>query len=265
MRNALVAGLFAASILMPSLAAVAGEGSELRGLKQSNRAIALEDEGDRSENGVAEGLKWGNVDVLEQLAPRLSLYGGTLEAQQFNSNNLRFSTMRYRPFGQHSSGVAERLRHPVYDVLSKYALYNNVTRMLPGGWGLGFGMRQSEYSFGNLNLLSLSAERYFGSFRSAYTLYSSRAEGGSLGSSQRVQMDYLYGERNTVGVSYTMGRDIEQIGLGAGMQLNDVRDLTLSGRHWLTPNWAVTYGLLSQEQSNLLKRQGLRMGVSRSF
>jgi YaiO family outer membrane protein len=250
---------------MPSVAALAGEGAELRGLKQPSLTIGLDDESGRSESGTVEGLKWGNVDALDHLAPRLSLYGGTLEAQQFTSNNLRFSSARHRPLGQLSPGAAERLRHPVYDPLPKYTLYNNVTRMLPGGWGLGIGLRQSEYHFGNVNLLSLSAERYFGSFRGAYTLYSSRAEGGALGSAQRVQMDYLYGERNTVGLSYTMGRDIEQLGLGAGMQLNDVRDLTLSGRHWLTPNWAVTYDLLSQEQSNLLKRQGLRLGVSRTF
>jgi hypothetical protein len=49
------------------------------------------------------------------------------------------------------------------------------------------------------------------------------------------------------------------------MQLADVRDLTLSGRHWLTPNWALTYDLLSQEHAYLNRRQGLRLGVSRSF
>jgi hypothetical protein len=265
MRNALVAGFFTGSILMSSVTAVAGEGSELRGLKQASRASGLDYESVSSEPAAAEGLRWDNVDVLDPLAARLSLYGGTLEAQQFTSNNLRFNTARHRPLGQLSPDVAERLRHPVYDTLPKYTLSNHVTRMLPGGWGLGFGMRQSEYSFGNVNLLSMSAERSIGSFRGVYTLYSGRAESGALGSAQRVQMDYLYGERNIVGLSYTMGRDVDQLGLSAGMQLNDVRDLTLSGRHWLTPNWAVTYDLLSQEQSNLLKRQGLRLGVSRTF
>jgi hypothetical protein len=43
-----------------------------------------------------------------------------------------------------------------------------------------------------------------------------------------------------------------------------VRDLTLSGRHWLSPNWALTYDVLSQEQA-MYRRQGLRFGVSRSF
>ncbi|MES2564565.1 MAG: YaiO family outer membrane beta-barrel protein, partial [Pseudomonadota bacterium] len=162
-----------------------------------------------------------------------------------------------------ASGLGEMGRHPLYDTLPKYALYNQVTRTLPGGWGLGFGVRQSEYTFGSAQVLSLSAERYFGSFRSAYTLYSG-GYSGALNSAQRFQFDYLYGDRNTVGLSYTMGRDFEQPVLGIGVPLNDVRDFTLSGRHWFSPNWALTYDL-SQDQGPLLRRQGLRLGVSRSF
>lgn len=257
MRKALLAGLVAGSVLLPAVLAHAGEGSELRGLKPPGNALDDERE-------PTEGLKW-RIDALDLLAPRLTRYGGTLETRQFESNNLRFSSARYRPLNQASIELSPGTRNPLHDVLPKYTLYNQVTRALPGGWGLSFGVRQSEYNFSRADLLSLSAERYVGSFRGAYTLYSSRADGSALGSAHRFQLDYLYGERNTVGLAYTTGRDVEQLGLGIGMQLNDIRDLTLSGRHWLSPNWAVTYDVLSQEQGTLIKRQGLRLGVSRSF
>ena len=263
MRTALLAGLVAGSALLHAPAAQAGEGSELRGLRPPSNALRAD--GERKEGAGTEGLKWGAVDALDRLAPRLSLYGGTLETRRFNANNLRFSTARYRPLSQPSIELSQSSRNPLHDALPKYTLYNQVTRALPGGWGLSFGVRQSEYNFASANLLSLSAERYFGNFRSAYTLYSSRADGSALGSAHRFQLDYLYGERNTVGLAYTTGRDIDHPGLGIGLQSNDVRDLMLSGRHWLSPNWAVTYDVLSQEQGTLIKRQGLRLGVSRSF
>lgn len=247
---------------MHATLALAAEGSELRGLKLTDRSFGLEVESARPE-ATTEGLKWGNVDALGQLVPRLSLYGGTFEAHRFNFDNLRFSTARHTPRGQPLGVFGETARHPLFNALPKYTLYNHVTRTLPGGWGLGFGIRQSEYNFGSAQLLSLSAERYFGSFRSAYTLFGS-ADGGALSSAQRFQVDYLYGERNTVGLSYTMGRDFEQP-VGLGMPLNDVRDFTLSGRHWFSTNWALTYDVLSQDQGTLLRRQGLRLGVSRSF
>ena len=263
MRLVLAAGLITSSILMhnPDYAA-AGEGSELRGLQPTARSFGLDVQPARPE-AVSEGLKWGNVDAFGQLAPRLSLYGGAFETSHFNSDTLRFSTAHYRPLGQPASGLSDTGRHPLYDMLPRYSLYNQVTRTLPGDWGVGFGLRRSEYSLGSTQLLSLSAERYFGNVRSAYTLYTG-ADSGTLGSAHKFQVDYLYGERNTVGLSYTTGRDVEQPGLAIGAPLNDVKDFTLSGRHWFSANWALTYDL-SQDQGPLLRRQGLRLGVSRSF
>ena len=141
----------------------------------------------------------------------------------------------------------------------------DIMRGLPGGWGLGLGVRQTEYNFGTANLLALSAERHWGHLRGAYTLYSNRTEGTGLGSTHRFEVSYLYGERNVIGVSYTTGRDLDTPGLMPGLAAADVRDWTLSGRHWVSPNWALTYDVLSHEQGSLYRRPGLRLGVSRSF
>ena len=148
--------------------------------------------------------------------------------------------------------------------LPKYSLSRHLTYNLAGGWGVGFGVRQSDYNFATHSLLSVSAERYLGNLRGAYTLYSNRTEGTDAGSTQRWQVNYFYGERNTVGLSYTTGRDIENLINPLGLALSDVRDLTLSGRHWVSTNWALTYDLLSHD-GGLSRRQGLRLGVSRSF
>jgi hypothetical protein len=44
-----------------------------------------------------------------------------------------------------------------------------------------------------------------------------------------------------------------------------VRAYVLRGRHWLTPEWALTYEVLSQEQGTLYTRQGMRFGIRRAF
>jgi YaiO family outer membrane protein len=261
MRTALYAGLVAGSVLLHPFTGFAGEGSSLRGLKPPRDALAAVAE---SDTAASEGLKWQGVENLRDLAPRLSLYGGSLETHHFSSHTLDFSSGLHRPFGQAYSPLGDGNFNPVHDVVPKYTLYNYVNQTLPGGWGLGFGVRQSGFNFGSSHLLAFSAERYFGSFRGAFTLYSSRADGSPLGSAHRFQVNYFYGERNTVGLAYTTGRDIEHPAVGIGVPLADVRDLTLSGRHWLSPNWALTYDVLSQEQA-LYRRQGLRLGVSRSF
>jgi YaiO family outer membrane protein len=259
-RTALLGGLVAGSVFLHAAAAFAGEGSSLRGLKPPRDGLSGVQ---ASEMDAGEGLKWRAAEVASPLAPRLSLRDSAVESHQFSTNAFAFSSGLYRPLGQ-IRPLVEGGYSPLYDSLPKHTLYSQVTQSLGGGWGLGFGVRQSEFNFASSNLLAFSAEHSFGSFRSAYTLYSSRADGSPLGSAQRFQVNYFYGDRNTVGLAYTTGRDIDHLGLPIGLPLSDVRDLSLSGRHWLSPNWALTYDVQSQEQA-LYRRQGLRFGVSRSF
>jgi YaiO family outer membrane protein len=239
---------------------LAAEGSSLRGLKPPQAALTS-----ATHSLISHpGLKWHAADPLPELAPRLTLYGATVENQRFNINGTSVRMSLQRPFGQSASfNVANS--QPLLDIFPRYTLYRQVTQPLPGGWGLGFGVRQSSYAYATRNLYSVSAERYFGNFRGAYTLYSSRVDGNDLGSAQRMQLNYLYGERNTIGLAYTTGRDIDNLAMVPGLGIGDARDLTLSGRHWLSTNWALTYDLLSHEQGTLARRQGLRLGVSRSF
>jgi len=259
--RARLAGLVAGAVFLQGFAAFAGEGSSLRGLKPPT--------GDESQIGYAwsgtePSLKRNGNDTLPDFSPRLFLSGGTYAARRITTSEIDYRFALHQPAGQNIAALAEPGVGSLGDLLPRYTLSTSFTRALPGGWGLGFGVRQTEYNFATANLLSLSAERSFGSFRGAYTLYSSRADGAGLGNAHRFEVSYLYGERNTIGLSYTTGRDIDNVALPAALSTTDVRDWTLSGRHWLSPNWALTYDVLSQEQA-LFRRQGLRLGVSRSF
>jgi YaiO family outer membrane protein len=206
------------------------------------------------------------MDSAADIGARARFDGGqTLESQRAAFGPFDLRSTLYQPLGQSISTLADTHANALYEALPRYTLSNQINRTLPGGWGLGLGVRQNEYSFINTNLLSFSAEHAWGNLRSGYTLYSNRADGSDLGSAHRFQVSYAYGERNSVGLAYTVGRDIENPALALGMPLADVRDWTLSGRHWLSPNWTLTYDVLSQEHAYLNRRQGLRLGVSRSF
>lgn len=266
MRSARYAGLVAAAILLQGWSAFAGEGSSLRGLKPP--ASAFESAAAvYGLTGSSPALRINGDHALPDFGARILFSGGTYESRHYTSGDYDFRLGAHRPAGQNIAALAEPSIHTLVDALPRYTLYSHVTRALPGGWGLGFGVRQTEYNFATSNLLAFSAERSLGAgFRGAYTLYSSRAEGAGLGSAHRFEVSYLYGDRNTIGLSYTSGRDVDSLVLSPTQNmLSDVRDWTLSGRHWLSPNWALTYDVLSQEQGPLLRRQGLRLGVSRSF
>jgi len=264
MRTGRYAGLVAGAILLQGLSAFAGESSPLRGLKPPNNVFDRE----AAAYGLAgsvHGLKRSGDETLPLFAPRVFFSAGTFQGRRFTTDEFEFNMGLHQPVGRNVAALSGASIHSLQDTLPRYTLYSHVTRALPGGWGLGFGVRQTEYNFATGNLLSLSAERSFGNVRSAYTLYSNRAEGTDLGSTHRFEVSYLYGERNTIGLAYTSGRDIDSVALPSSLSFSDVRDWTLSGRHWLSPNWALTYDLLSQDQGSVYRRQGLRLGVSRSF
>ena len=261
MRTARYAAFVAGAVCLHGMGVFAGEGSSLRGLKPPSNAFV----------GPATLYPWlGEAgfrrsadDIPLDLVPRLFLSGVTTEARRVTTSDADFRFALHQPLGQNIPALAEPNIHTLHDVLPRYTLQSQVTRNLAGGWGVGFGIRQTEYNFTSTNLLSLSAERQWGSVRGAYT-FMNRAEGLGLSGAHRFELSYLYGERNTIGLAYSTGREIDNVAFAAGLPLMDARDWTLSGRHWLSPNWALTYDLLS-EQGSLPRRPGLRLGVSRSF
>ena len=265
MGTATYAGLVAGLVCCQGISYANG-GSELRGLKPPRdgvEATALWMATERA----GQGLDVHAAALREDLAPRLTLYSGTREARHFSMGDVSYTTSLHQPAGVPTSALPQTPYDPRFAGAPKYTLSSQVSQSLPGGWGLGFGLRQTDYGFATGNLLAFSAERYFGNLRGAYTLYSNGANGGGFGAAHRFQVNYFYGERNVVGLAYTTGRDIENMNISAiGLPAADSRDLTLSGRHWLSTNWALTYDVLSQEQSLWnSRRQGLRFGVSRSF
>ena len=264
MRTAITAGLIAGTLFLP-FTALAAQGSSLRGLKAplaSWEKLAMQPSSSR------EGLKHTSSATAFELAPRTAFYAGTLDSRSviLNETDLKFGL--YRPLAA-APLLGEGSVNPLFDTVPKYSLYSQVMQPLGGGFGLGIGMRRSEYNFAGANLLALSAEQSIGSFRGGYTLYSHRNDLIGAGAAHRFQFSYAYGDRNTVGLAYTTGRDIDNLNLPVGVPLGaspaDVRDLSLSGRHWLSTNWALTYDVQTQTQESALRRQGLRLGVSRSF
>jgi YaiO family outer membrane protein len=260
MRTSRLAGLVAGALCLYASQSWAAEGSSLRGLRPPGSDF----DGPLVQAlvGSGLGLKVARDESLANVAARDWL-GATVAARRITNADTDFRLALSQPIGQNIAALAEPGINSLYEVLPRYTLHTSVTQSLAGGWGLGLGVRQTEYNFGTANLLSLSAERSWGNLRSAYTLYSNRAEGAGLGSTHRFEVSYLYGERNVIGFSYTTGRDLDTPGLLPGLSVGDVRDWTLSGRHWLSPNWALTYDLLGHEQ--VYRRPGLRFGVSRSF
>jgi len=190
------------------------------------------------------GLRAGAGDFAlygEQDAPRLGLraaesyagvvysasgWGTSLEAGYTNRAGL--APGRYAVTGQMHTSLSQGR---TLSVGLKYRLYESDAALRAG---LPLEMTGSGYS--------LAGPR-FASYAQSYQL----------------QMSFQYSASGAVGLA--LGRDVETFTPFADLSGSGPRQLSFTGQHWLTPSWALSYDILSQDVASPLRVQGLRLGV----
>ena len=73
--------------------------------------------------------------------------------------------------------------------------------------------------------------------------------------SPRMRWSYAFGERASFSMSLASPRDWDF----------DQRPLSLFGRYWLSPDWALSAESLSRDATGLFRLQDFRIGVQRRF
>ena len=95
----------------------------------------------------------------------------------------------------------------------------------------------------------------------SYALVAARPPGMALSPTYQLQINYQYSAATIFG--FVLGRELETFTPGFD-QPGGPRQLTFTGQHWLTPSWALSYDVLSNDP-NSFRLQGLRFGVRYRF
>jgi len=72
--------------------------------------------------------------------------------------------------------------------------------------------------------------------------------------SPRMNWTYSFSQRGSLGMSVSSARE-----------LDPDRQVSLYGRYWLSPSWALSAESMSREPGSLFRLQDFRIGVHRSF
>jgi hypothetical protein len=139
------------------------------------------------------------------------------------------------------------------------AVLGQVHAPLTGSIGLSAGIRLSGVQ-GASYLAGVETP-----YANGYVLQSGRADAYSQQLGYQLQLNYLYGERNTVALSYVSRREADQFRLAADPAYSDGALLSVTGEHWFSPSWALRYDIPTPESSSLFRRQGLRLGLHYRF
>lgn len=217
---------------------------------------------DALSNGYAD---WHSfyLSVAKTFARREVLYGTFRQTNQFSLNDQELMLGLTQPIGKWTA-VVEGSFSPSHQVLSKWSAQGQIGRTFTNGWGFNVGGGHTEYATAKANLGKVTAEKHFKHYRAAYTLVANQLEGAGVAASHIFEGNYYYGEHSSLGMSASVGRDIESL-VPFGVVKNDIRGLTLGGLHWFTPNWALSYDAALYRQGDFFTRKGARVGLRHRF
>lgn len=142
-----------------------------------------------------------------------------------------------------------------------YGVLGQVHRSLPWGFDMSLGLRYRVQDSTGSQTATLDAMPL--ADRSWSLFPPGLGSAGTAG--YELRLNYRYGERNTFGLTYGTGPDFDYTRQLMGFQAGEGRQFGLTGEHWLSPDWALNYGVMAQEQVGAHRGQGLRLGIRYRF
>lgn len=168
-----------------------------------------------------------------------------------------YSGVRY-PLSIGWSSAVEASVQPLQSATRGYTLAGRLDRTLAGGRGLSLGLRYSVHEQDAPGMLPVGAVPAYPAVPELRHPFATVSSSG-----YEVKLSYRYGERNSVGLSYGSATELDNARAWLDGYAAEGRLYGLTGRHWITPDWALSYGLVANGPG--ARSQGLRLGLRYSF
>jgi hypothetical protein len=218
-------------------------------------------------------------------------YGQLTSGDPLGANTPETTAGVWIPLSQSLSSLVETSLAPGALGGTDRSVLGQVARQFGAGWNMQAGVRHSELGValpdsalgsGALGLSSLppptrgigatgadlgmvTVERFWNNYRGAYTVASARAEGGATATSHKVQFDYFYDARSSVGLSYTIGRSFDTpLGINSMIPI-DTNNVGVVGEHWFSRGWAINYNALIEDRGIEGLKPEIRLGLRLRF
>lgn len=204
------------------------------------------------------------VEAVARRSDRTELVGGLRETQRFGLADNEMNAGLYLPLSAVWGASFDGTASGTHRVLPIGALGVALTASPGQGWVASGGVRRTRYNDDATSTATLGLEKYWGDWRFAGTFYRTRLDAGGYASSQRAAVDRYYGDRSHIGVALVVGTELENIP-GRGVLSTNVSEAMLAGRHELDRAWSLSWEVVLRSQGSLYARDGVRLGVRRSF
>jgi YaiO family outer membrane protein len=197
-------------------------------------------------------------------AERRSWYGGWRDVRRYNLNDTDAHVGTVQPLGNDFSLQGEVGGSGSHRFLARSYAQLVMHKSFGTDWMTSVGWKESHFDAGRTVLGTFAVERTLRSYRVGYTLYEGRPDGAGFSPSHRLHLSRDYGDRNVMTVSLIDGRETEASGNGRFLT-SPISGLSVSGKHWFTPDWALSWDVIQQKQGDLYTRKGVTLGIRRAF
>ena len=206
------------------------------------------------------------VEVSRHGSRHRAVHFSARETSRFSLRDRGVAAAVTHPLGRRVTASVDVEASPTHHVLPSWSVGGRADVRLPRGYVASAALSHRRYDGVMVNLFAAGAERYIASYRAAYTAYVAHLSGADVAGSHLVRVDRFYGREGSslFGVALAAGAELEHLGSGSIVR-TPVRAVSVLGRHWMTPRWALTYAAGVHDQGTLYTRRGGSVGVRYRF
>jgi YaiO family outer membrane protein len=204
-----------------------------------------------------------SLRLTQQLSQRSVRSVALTQTSRFGLQDQEVSALVSLPLADKLTASVEGSFSPTHRVLARQSLAATLQYEFQPTWIAHLGLGHRRYDGADVDSGLLMIEHYFSDFSASAAWKPVRASGSSA-SSTELRASYYYGDANSVGLILSQGSEPTTLGPGV-VVLTDVKAVALLGRHWVNPQWAITYALSQTRQGDFYTRRSVRLGAKHVF
>ena len=229
--------------------------------KQKNNSIG----GGFTHDGLTNGRGvWNGAffDIEHRFAPRTVVYSNIQQTNKFGLDDTQFMLGGYYPLPKSITLNMEGTYSNTHHVIAEDSILGSLQFPLVAGWLITGGLKHSDYTLGPTTQEFGILEWYYKDYRTAFTLTDTQSLGENM-LGERLSFSRYYNDISFVSISFGNGREVDRS--QSRKVFLDTKSIGINGRHWLNPDWAVTWALTEGHEGSAYNHTGVSLGLRHNF
>lgn len=197
--------------------------------------------------------------------PRTSWHASTDSDSRFGKTDSQYLVGTYFPPSTNTILNVELALSPTHQILPSSEIGLSLDHRLAAGWGYALGLQDRSYNGANVSIDSVSVDRYWRTFRAAYTTFATRVSNvPGVSFSEALLLTHYYGASDASSLTAALNAGREAENDGGPVLVSAVIGVSLTGAHWFGANSsAIIWSVSVTRQGSLYTRSGGQVGFRR--